>query len=366
MAAAPTPLARTLQTQRAHRDSLVEAARQTPPALLEGELTGGAQQRIEASYLWTLEGGAKARSRVKAATAEAEAFGAEADEQRRAIVLELALIQDELRRIEAKREILLETRATYSAIIKQYTRRLSLGPEQTTALAVFRIAAKDNDLRLASDAIETSQLTQRVAALVGCDQLRLPPLKPRWSRWPLLSDKAPTELTPRLKQLQLRRKSREEAWQSDLENLGHDLSLGPLVSLQREDARSQLELGITASLPIGSNRSLAASRSAQLAAERAETDRDEARYRSQRAAWLAQYRGATEALKVGLSPADLSKNHRELEALFRGEQVSAALVIEAHRQMLEHTETYAAIEAKASAAYWNLKYLDGTLSGGDL
>jgi hypothetical protein len=244
---------------------------------------------------------------------------------------------------------------------------MSLGPEQEASLAVFRIAKKENDLKIESLEVEKSQYIYQMASITGCLQVRLPKLNPSF-RQSKPEEEKPDSVSTAVKRLEAQGKSLELAIQSEIRGVTSDLSIGPVVIAGRDDEKNTLEIGVAGSMPIGGARQsvLSAERAAEFKSRRSEIDLDISRLKIEREAWLDQYRKSIKAMKGGLSTEEISKTHRKLESLFQGERVSAALVIESHRQLLEHTTSFTDLESKATEAVWNIRYLDGKMDWSDL
>lgn len=353
------------------REAALASSTLGPPSLASGQYTAGGppwkSSSLEASYLWTLEPAAKVKARRAAAQADADASRIEVDELKAFQLLQLALMQHAARRLEARREVLLETESTYRKIIRQYEARLTLGPEQEASLAVFRIAKKENDLKIEALEVEKSQWAYKLAALSGCAKAELPPAAPRALDLELPAAKSPG-ISPAIQRLEAKAKALDLSLEAEIQSYGSDLSIGPLVVAERSDDENRVQFGIAASLPIGGARSgvISTAKSAEQRARRSAAAWELRKLKIEREAWLEQYQKSVQAMKGGLSREDFAETHKKLETLFQGERVSAALIIESHRQLLEHTEIFSDLEAKAWEAIWNIRYLDGALQWRDL
>lgn len=363
-----SPDIEVLKNEESYRNSLSDSAALTPASVLNGQYTAGAapwkDSHLEVSYLWTLEDQDKRNLRLAASKADVESVQQEIENRRAYQILKLALVQQSLRRMDARREVLQETAATYAKLIGQFERRV-LGPEQEASLAVYRIAKKENALKIEALEVERSQITFQLAALAGCSPITLPKLKkvPQTLDRPAGKGSSPS---PNMRALEAQKKSLE--LQADPRGFSTDLSIGPIVIADQEDDKSNFEIGVVASIPIGGerNRVLGGSKSAELKARRSALDLAITRQSIERDAWLDQYQKSMKAMEGGFSKDEAHQMHKRLETLFQGERVGAELVIEAHRQLLEHVTTYSELEAKAAEALWNIRYLDGQLKWSDL
>lgn len=365
-----SPEIKVLKGEENYRNTLTDSAALDPPAVVTGQYTAGGMpwksSNLEASYLWTIENREKREARLGAARAGIDSIRYEIEDRKATQLLKIALFQQALRRIDSRREVLLETQSTYKKIIRQFEGRLSLGPEQEASLAVFRIAKKENDLKIESLEVERSQYVYQVASVTGCSELNLPKLPS--SHHAAVDLEMSDSVSTSVKRLEAQAKSLELSIQSEIRSFAPDLSIGPVVIAGKDDDKDRLEIGIAASMPIGGQRQsiLGAGKSAELKARRAEIDLSIYRIKIEREAWIDQYRKSIRAMKGGLSTEEISKTHRKLESLFQGERVTAALVIESHRQLLEHITSFTDLESKATEAMWNIRYLDGKLDWRDL
>lgn len=366
-----SPELNVLKGEESYRNTLIDSAALAPPAVATGQYTAGGvpwkSSSLEASYLWTLENKEKREARLGAARAGIDSIRYEIEDRKATQLLKIALVQQALRRIDSRRDVLLETQSTYKKIIRQYAGRLSLGPEQEASLAVYRIAKKENDLKIESLEVDRSQYIYQLASITGCSEVKLP--KPNPSSYRNKPDlEKPDSVSTAVKRLEAQAKSLELSIQAEIRSYSSDFSIGPFVIAGRDDEKNRLEIGVAASLPIGGQRQsvLSATKTAEFKARQSEIDLSISRTQIEREAWTDQYQKSVRAMKGGLSTEEISKTHRKLESLFQGERVSAALVIESHRQLLDHITTFTDLESKATEALWNIRYLDGKMDWSDL
>jgi len=366
-----SPEIEVLKGEESYRNSLTNSASLLPPAVVAGQYTVGdlpwKSSTLEASYLWTLENKDKREARFGAARAGADSIRYEIEDRKAKQLLEVALVQQALRRIELRRDVLIETQSTYRKIIKQYESRLSLGPEQEASLAVYRIAKKENDLKIESLEVEKSPYVYQLASMTGCTEVKLPNSTPSAYSNLTFQEKS-DEVSSAVRRLEAQSKSLQLSFQSEIHSLAPDLSIGPVLIASKNSEKNKLEVGVAASMPIGAQRTsvLSASKTSEYKVRQSEIDLKISRIKIEKEAWMDQYRKSIKAMKGGLSKEEITKTHRKLEALFQGERVSAALVIEAHRQLLEHITSFANLESKSTEALWNIRYLDGKLDWSDL
>lgn len=290
------------------------------------------------------------------------------DDQKAQQLLKIALTQQVLKRLEARREILLETKETYSKLIQRYKRIPSRGPEQETSLAVIEIAKGETDLRLHALDVEESEKLYDLASLSGCSSISLPIKALAKLKTPAWKDIEAPEASSRLKRLDAEIAAIERRQDVEIGSYTSDLSIGPMLIAGHDEDRGRIEVGVAASYVLAGDRTrqLSMVRSSETKVQQVKIEQEKSQLHIGREAWKSQYHRATDAMKTGLTNEEITRRHHKFEALFRSERISAALVIESHRQMLEHVVTYSELEAKAAEAYWNLRYLDGQLNWRDL
>lgn len=364
------PKVSILSAKKELRRAEAEAAQLRPESTANAQFTAGGRRRttgtLEASYLFSLEDSEKLQSRIAAAASQEGILSLEKDDLRAKQILELGLIQENARRILYLRDILLETEETYRTIIQLYQRIPSRGPEQETSLAVFQIARGENDFKIEALELEQKEFQAKLSFLSGCDVLDL-----NWKKIPALrlEDRLPSSSPSTAEALlEAERAGNESRLLAEQKQYLPDFSLGPVVLVEKDEDQDRLEFGLALSYPLGSTKAkqLGSARAKEAVLDRLEFDRNKRQLQLQKTVWLEQYESARRALKKGMNPQQIAQKHRQLEKLFRSDRVSAALVIEAHRQMFDHVNRYAELEFKAVEAGWNLRYLNGELSWRDL
>ncbi|RZA24680.1 MAG: hypothetical protein EOP10_09185 [Proteobacteria bacterium] len=359
-----------LKSEESYKLSQSNTANLGPTSVANAQYVAGGMpwksSNFEGSYLWTIERSQKRDARIAAARVGVENLQFERDDRVAQTILKIALIQQALKTMDSRIEILAETKETYRKVIKQYESRLSLGPEQEASLAVFTIAKKENDLRIEAMEVDRDQFTNQLNRTLGCRLRKLPKL-------PQTKLESPQEgpidsASPALRKLNADSKSFELSARSDMESYRSDFSVGPMIIAERKDDENRLQVGLVASYPIEGSRpaTLSSMKSAEIRANQSQVDLKINQIEFERESWHSQYTKSLRALKGGLTVEELSKAHRKLERLFQGERVSAALIIESHRQLLDHITSVTNLESKATEALWNLRYLDGKISWRDL
>ncbi|RYZ80536.1 MAG: hypothetical protein EOP04_25690, partial [Proteobacteria bacterium] len=133
-AAQSSPEILALKSEESFRLSQSNAANVSPTTLANAQYVAGGMpwksSNFEGSYLWTIERSQKKDARIAAARSGVESTQIEREDRVAQTILKIALIQQALKTMDSRIEILEETKETYRKVIKQYESRLSLGPEQ--------------------------------------------------------------------------------------------------------------------------------------------------------------------------------------------------------------------------------------------
>ncbi|MBK8870231.1 MAG: hypothetical protein IPN19_04055 [Elusimicrobia bacterium] len=75
--------------------------------------------------------------------------------------------------------------------------------------------------------------------------------------------------------------------------------------------------------------------------------------------WLDVYQDAVASLRGMPTLEQMEKKHQGMESLFERGLIQSALIIEAHRQMTDFTESFNAQELRALEALWSVYVLQG-------
>lgn len=275
------------------------------------------------------------------------------------------LIKDlyRLRQIDVELELISETIATFDKIKGQYKGRLARGAEQEITLNLVELATSDYELKKNHLAIEKASIISELKAIWGNDfQVKkefLPPLKEKWPEVQTTANLAPSFEAQKVKAEFEKAQAEEslanrESWPS--------LSVGPVMERNTQGPTQFIQYGVNAtlSLPIlswnGGGRKLAEVRALQtkLLAESANK-----KFQTEKEILLNKYKSSVESLKKSSNQKDINKKHSSVDGLFKRGLASGTLVIEAHRQITEYTESQHEHENSAIESYLEIKALSG-------
>lgn len=333
-----------------------------------GKTLGDEQSDIEVSLTQTLELGGKRGDRVREAEAKTAQVALEAAVTEAKVIQELAVTLHRLRQISAEKEANQETLSTFNKLIGQYQSRPRLNPEQEVSLSVFRISKSDYIAKQTVLEEEERDLLLAVKIATGLELGSRPALLPKApEKWPELG--APqlqaAEQSPRFKLADASVKIAEAQLDLAKGSSWPDLKIGPALQFEQDGpTRSQL-FGVTLSfaLPLW-NVNGAGRAAAYKGIALAESTRSVIRTEENAKALehLTAYRAAVKALTEGLSLSELHKRHSRMESLSFQGLISGALVIEAHRQMIDFQKTRHELELKAIQKLWAIYAAEGRIS----
>lgn len=297
--------------------------------------------------------------------AEAEKKIANIESQESLLNAQKELIKDlyRLRQLNTELELVNETLATFDTIRKQYRGKLARGPEQEITLNLVELATSDYELKKNHLATEKSEISAKIKALWSqtfeIKKEFLPPLK---EKWPEPSNISAMKNSFEVQKLSLENEKamaekdlvQRESWPS--------LDMGGIVNRTTEGPTQYMNYGVSAkmSFPLvslnGGARKLADTKALQArlmsdwASKKAENDKE---------ILLQKYKSSVDSLKKSSNQEEIKKKHQKIDALFRQGLASGGLVIEAHRQITEYTESQNEHENSAIEAFLEIKTLSG-------
>ncbi|MDH5581453.1 MAG: TolC family protein [Bdellovibrionales bacterium] len=143
-----------------------------------------------------------------------------------------------------------------------------------------------------------------------------------------------------------------------------NLSIGPVYEYEKSDSEKNHAVGIslTMDLPILSSNSGGKNRAAKEVIVASRTYKSiEREMALDLESWVQKFNRLKKSLKRVTSKKRLDKKHHKIDALFKRGVISTALVIEAHRQLMEFTVSRFKFELGAVEALWNIYKLNGSI-----
>lgn len=279
-----------------------------------------------------------------------------------------ALIRDiyRIRQLQQEIHVFEESIQAFETIRKQFQGRPARGPEQEITLGLVEIAASDYELKKNQLISERAEILSKFKALWGpsfeFNNNILPKPKDKWPE--VNADSSASQSFAVRKVVLEAERAQAEASLTEKESLP-DVRIGPAFEQANDGVEKVTSYGVnlSMSLPIFSlnsgARQLASTRSRQASLI---SDFTQKKAQLERNILLQKYRSAVASLKQSDNLEEVHKKHEKVEKLFRQGLISGALVIEAHRQITEFTESQHQQELLAIETYLELK----AISGGDI
>jgi cobalt-zinc-cadmium efflux system outer membrane protein len=320
----------------------------------------------QASLLHTWELGGKRNSRIQRARAELSETNASMRSLQEEISTRILLQLHRLRQVEEELLILNETAETFGKQVSLLKRRPSLTPDQDVSYSIFTLAKEDIELKAGGLEAEKKNLIQslQIAIRSTADYSKswLPSEDLKWPDLPA---------TPKVSEIAGRAQQAQAALniaKADLETARSeswpDLKLGPFIETESSARIRTSSVGLAFSAPLpffhfnGGGREFA-----QTGLTRAEESSKitHSVLTQERELERTRYEILVSRLKNSRWHQEYERRHRRIESLFQRGVLSAPMIIEAHRQIIEVQKTSHDLELRALSALAQILILDGKL-----
>lgn len=332
---------------------------------MNGNSLGDIQRDTQASLLFMFELGGKRKARAEALSADGLLIKADAFEQQIAALTDLGGALLRVYQLENEKTVIQESYDTFRKVIRLYRSRGQLPPEQKVSLHTFELVVLDYSRKQLEVEAELLRYRKRVELLFGpsvkgqplnADRLSfdVKSLRDNLDNWLL---RTPEMLRIRAEQLKASGEfaiAKADSWP--------DLRLGPTISQNTDGPFNNYSYGFkfAIQLPVLSvNSSLKKSRElteTRVASKSRWNEQDiKARYESN----LAEAEKILSLLREAPTEKEIQSKHVTTEKLFEKGLVSGALMIEAHRSLVDHYETRHTLERELLESAIKLQHLNG-------
>lgn len=327
-------------------------------------------KQTDVTLLQPIELGGKRSGRIKYAKAQKELVQNQYVFSKSNIRAFALLTLHDLRQTLNEKLLIEEAQTAFDKLIKNYKKRPQLSPEQTTSLFLFQMAKRDYDLQLVTVQNELLKLEmeiQRISGLSLNDVKKYIPSKV--DSWPSLQLKNSVVMAPEISiakaqvsvsasEVEL---AKSESWPT--------LSIGPSYTNQSQFGEQAKIWGMALStkLPVLSlnlSGRAAALQNLNLKEKQLQIEND--RILLKKNNLIESYNANINVLKKSNVETTVHKKHEQIENYFLKGLVNSALVIEAHRQIVDSQKTYNTTEMSALDTYYQLLILDGQTIRGDI
>jgi outer membrane protein, heavy metal efflux system len=267
-----------------------------------------------------------------------------------------------LSHLKSEIQVTKETVEIYAKIINQYSKRITLSPEQDVSLSVFTMALADQKLKLLKLQSEERKIYQNMQASTSLTfEIVSRNLPSRKEGWPVINEAFQIENAPQVRQALAefnlakaqREKARSDAWP--------DLKIGPAFKAVQENGESSTLVGFGLSIPLpvlNQNNGLRSYSSMKAVESEMILEQTKRKLNASRTELVARYNQIVLNLKNSLSLKIVTEKHKQLEIQFFKGLVPSSLVIEAHRQLQEFEESRNSSEMEALEALGQILITD--------
>lgn len=354
------------------RDELLKSiAKQLPNPELDGSILSGQPGNphgvfIDMGITQAIELGGKRKNRIKQAIATEQLTRAQALESKELTALNTVLALYRLRQIRNELAVINEASSTYRHILSNYKSRPKLAPEQEVSSSVFHLAQDEAKLKKTSLLQEQISLLQFLTLATGLSDKQILSQLPRGRRsWPKFSiSKNQEVLNSELAKANADKAISEANLKLAKSNAWPDFKLGSSFQTQTGITGKDSSAGVTFGLgiPIVSrNKSEIEYAKRDYAKSALSYQLITQKNQSERIKQIRRYNQAIQSLHQVQSTASINTGHENLEKYFTEGLLSASLVIETHRQLIELTESKNIQELNAIDALWRLYIIDGKI-----
>lgn len=324
-------------------------------------------KQTDISVLQPIELGGKRSGRIEYARAQANLARGNFSKGRNDVRAGALLTLHRLRQLLYEKTLIEEAQVAFGKLINTYNKRPQLSPEQSTSLFLFQMAKRDYDLQNTQAQNELRGLAMEVKRISGLEISIVTSILPKKvNNWPQIEMnselRSPTLEIARARiglsksELEL---AKAESWPTP--------SVGPSYTDQNQFGEQAKVWGVvvTTKLPLLSTNQggRAVARETVSLSERT-FQFEENRLSLQKTNLVEVYNLNVETLKATNVDDTIHKKHEQIENYFLRGLVNSALVIEAHRQILDSQRTYNSAEISTLENYYQIRIIDGTFLTG--
>ena len=337
--------AKNLRT--AEEDARLGGARWLNPEIqsqsLLGRNLGNEQFQLQVGVYQPIQTGGKREAQILSSEGNALGVQARSRTEQGQWLKDTAIGLFRFKQLSAEIEAIQEAAESFKKLVVQYQNRPKLTPEQEVSLSIFKLAQGDYELRLIEKKNEEQQVLNYFKAQLDIDLNRYVKILPLYQEptekelasfdVETLNGKAP-ELIATLGEL-------KQAQASALQARGDafsDISVGPMVAINRDGPTQQNLYGLALNIPLpiwnqNGYQVAAAQKQANLLEQKFKIRQSETELQIKR--MLSIIQSMKSRLASLPSQRNLHQKHEQVEKNFYRGQVSPAIIVEAHRALVD-------------------------------
>ncbi len=357
-------------------ESLEDQAEQRPNPEVDvqafGQSLDSNKMNTQISIAHTVELGGKRGARIENATAQFENSGVHLQKAKEEVTQNTVSALYRLRQITQEIDVLNEALATFDKIQKQFKTRPKLSPDLQVSFGVFQLASGDYKLRKITLLQEQLNHEAYLKLATGLTILKISSHLPkRKEKWPDFSENIDTnKLTGSyMRSALVGLKLADAEYELEKSESWPSVKIGPAFQQTVDGPGQYNSFGAVLTFPLpllninGGGREIGF-RGKQKAEINLGLRHQEINVERERL--IESYKVTLQGLSTAVSITDIEKKHHNMEKLYYRGLVSAPLVIEAHRQIVDYTKNLNEQELKAVQTLWSLYILEGRLNEGEI
>lgn len=328
-----------------------------------GESLEGSVRSFEAEVMFPIELGGKRTARIDRANRSRELSLTEQELEQADVLIETYMSAHRLRQLGKIEALQADAIKTIKRYRDNLNKRSSLSPEQEVELGALELAMSDMELKHISVVNQQQELARHLGLYAGLNCAigisAIPEAKKLKS---LRRDNEidGADLAVARKRVELAQASLllEEA------NSWRNLNIGPIFSFEKENLDETYAIGLAVNFEMpffDRNQGERAKAAMELAAKKIEFENVRKESQFDLDTWYNRYERSLESLNNTAREELLKKKREKVEKFFARGVISAALVIETYRQLIEFTQSRNEFELSALLAKAQILKLTGKI-----
>ncbi len=308
-----------------------------------GRSLGNEQLQVQVALYQPIQTGGKRQAQILSGESNALGFQARSRIEQGQFLKQTALGLYRYRQLQGEIDAIQEAADTFKKLVAQYQGRPRLTPEQEVSLSIFKLAQGDYELRLVEKKNEELQVLNFFQATLKLDISKYEKILPLYQEpsekeidsfeAEALTQKAPEILTS---QAELKQ-AHATAFQARGDAFS-DISIGPMMAVNRDGPLQQNLFGLALNIPFpvwnqNGYQVAAAEKQASLLEHKIRIQTSEVELEIKRT--ITTINSAKSRLSVLPTQSNLHQKHTQVEKNFFRGLVSPALIVEAHRALVD-------------------------------
>ncbi|MFX3675519.1 MAG: TolC family protein [bacterium] len=328
-----------------------------------GEALEGDVQSIEAGFLIPIELGGKRSARMDAAQKYKAVAASDFDIHQSDTLIKTYVEIHNLRQMFELETLQKEALKSMQRYQENLNKRKSLSPEQEVELGTIELALSDMSLKLADTANKRLEISRHLGFFAGLDcaiQIGSLPKSLKLEKLIIESDVSGGEVKSAKARLD------QSLAQMELEkaNAARNINIGPIFRYEKQNIDETYAVGLALSFEMpffDRNQGERTKAANEVVASRITFENTQKEARFDLETWYTRYHRLIASLEESSKASMLQEKRKKVERFFERGVISASLVIETYRQLIEFTQSRNSFELSAIYARAQILKLTGKI-----